>query len=218
MISTGRRINDFDNFMNPNQFVSPRQAPLNNIQNYHSNQERHQYPYKHSALPIASVTLASLWSAQFDPQGLRHKLPGLTARNGSARMKHIPKRRPIFTFELKGMTCTTVRSVPLKLPVKALQSKESNHSQTFKAKRAELFHTIPSIWVTNAITSSQIYSKALWLSKTNTKSSRPEKWATIIKDKRKCWTVSMTNWWLWFREWEGTISMTFRSNVKKMNK
>lgn len=60
MISTGRRINDFDNFMNPNQFVSPRQAPLNNIQNYHSNQERHQYHYKHSALPIASVTLASL--------------------------------------------------------------------------------------------------------------------------------------------------------------
>lgn len=42
MIGTGRRVNDFDNFMNPNQFASPRQCPLNNIQNYSSNQERHQ--------------------------------------------------------------------------------------------------------------------------------------------------------------------------------
>jgi hypothetical protein len=50
MIGTGRRINDFDNFMTHNT-TSPRTTPLNNIHNYNSHPERHMYAHNTLSSP-----------------------------------------------------------------------------------------------------------------------------------------------------------------------
>ncbi len=161
MIGTGRRINDFDTFMNHNQMPSPRQqVPLANIHNYHSNQERHQYSYQYSAHPIASATPENPWSAllvRLDPRLTKSASPKLIAGNSSAPTKIIPIKKQSTTFTSRIRICTTAGYAPHRPPVKASQSIVSLLETVLQLgssiKLAGLCLIIRSTWETSAITS-----------------------------------------------------------------